>query len=108
MWIGQTIVASEPSTIELAHQFDPSYPTRFIIHGSFDYSHWMKDMKDRILENEHANVIIVDWSAAASKSYTDIQRLTHARDVGFQVTSIIQDFMVSLFFALKFNLSSSR
>ena len=79
--------------LNLLTSSDPRHPTRFIIHGSFDYSHWMKDMKDKLLENEEANVVIVDWSTAASKSFTDIQRLSHSRDVGFQVTSIVEDFM---------------
>lgn len=47
--------------------YDPSLRTYFIVHGFMASwkSTWMCDLKDVILDNEHANVFVVDWSGGS-------------------------------------------
>lgn len=68
------------------------------MHGSFDgldFGHWMRDMKQRLLDVEDSNVIIADWSSAASAN-TAINRLTNAKIVGHQIAVLLRNFIVGL------------
>ena len=90
---GHTIIHNVAATTELAHYFNSEAPTRIIVHGSFDgqdFGHWMRDMKQRILDVEDSNVIIVDWSAAAALSNANV-RLTNSRIVGHQIAMIVHN-----------------
>jgi hypothetical protein len=92
---GHTIIHNVPATVELAHVYSNDVPTRIIVHGSFDgldFGHWMRDMKQRFLDVEDSNIIVVDWSSAASNSNA-LTRLTNARVVGHQIAMILQNFI---------------
>ncbi|GFX15335.1 inactive pancreatic lipase-related protein 1 [Trichonephila clavipes] len=52
--------------------YDPSVPTKIIIHGFVDNLHlsdWMQRMKTRFLSEGDYNVIIVDWSCGNEFPY---------------------------------------
>lgn len=68
--------------------YDKTLNTYVLVHGflaSWNSSPWMCHMKDTILNNTNANVIIVDWSKGAkpimpldySSSVTEIQYVAH-------------------------------
>lgn len=90
---GHTIIHNVPATVELATFYSNESPTRIIIHGSFDgldFGHWMRDMKGRLLDVEDSNIIVVDWSSAASNNIAQT-RLANSRVVGHQVAMILQN-----------------
>uniref|UniRef100_A0A2C9JEY5 Lipase domain-containing protein n=1 Tax=Biomphalaria glabrata TaxID=6526 RepID=A0A2C9JEY5_BIOGL len=50
-------------------KFDPTKMTKFIIHGfssSFEKTHWILEMKDKLLNIGDFNVVAVDWSKGAT------------------------------------------
>lgn len=88
-----TLLAGDTKAIINLINFDGQAPTRFIVHGSYDgpdSGQWMKDMKNRFLQIEKVNVLIVDWSKSATVSMAD-QRLQNIRMVGNQVAKVIED-----------------
>lgn len=88
-----TLLAGDTKAVSGLVHFDGSVATRFIVHSSFDgpdSGQWMKDMKNRFLQIEKCNIIIVDWSKSAALSMTD-QRLTNIRMVGNQMAKVIED-----------------
>ena len=92
---GQHIIPGLIETIQNATYYRNNNPTRIIIHGSFDgadVGHWMRNMKHKLLDVEDSNVILVDWSDAASNNNA-IHRLACVRTVGHQMVRILQDMM---------------
>jgi len=87
------LVAGDSTTVESCTDYNPLLPTRVILHGSFDgpdHGQWMKEMRNRILQVEDCNVILVDWNKGASASQPE-QRVTNARMVGDQVAIVLKD-----------------
>lgn len=78
-------------SIKESKYFNGSLPTKVIVHGFLDnqaLGHWMKDMKDRFLEEGDYNVIIVDWSKGNSLPYG--QATVNTRVAGAMVAIQIQ------------------
>ena len=91
--IGVPLTSGNLSTMTSLVYYKPDQPTRFIIHSSFDgpeSSTWMKEMKNRLLNIEDSNVVLVDWSSGASSTMAD-QRLSAVRMVGIEISRVIRD-----------------
>lgn len=75
--------------------FDPSHPTKFIIHGFMDniqFSKWPQTMKNELLKKADKNVIIVDWSRFNGQPYS--QAIINARIVSRIVDNLIRSLQV--------------
>ncbi|RWS28338.1 Pancreatic lipase-related protein 2-like protein [Leptotrombidium deliense] len=73
--------------------FDPSKPTKFIIHGfhgSYNDMQWMGDIKDLLflLDADRFNVLGVDWSKGASSLFYN-QAASNTRVVGAAIAYFI-------------------
>ncbi|GFR04093.1 inactive pancreatic lipase-related protein 1 [Trichonephila clavata] len=78
--------------LPLVSNFNPSKPTRILIHGVFDgvlLSTWMRDLKNRFLEMADENVILVDYGNRYPPMFWNS---ANARVVGAQIWQLI-DFL---------------
>lgn len=64
---------SKPEIINYKNpgKFNPSLPTKLIVHGWLDtsFEQWILDMRDALLKVEDMNVIAVDWGKGAKYLY---------------------------------------
>lgn len=70
--------------------FDPTVPTKIIIHGfvdNFHLSDWMQRMKTRFLSAGDYNVIIVDWSCGNEFPY--FQAIQNSKIVADELKKLI-------------------
>lgn len=58
-------------TVGHTHSVDMNKPVKMIIHGWLETAQepWIKRMVQNYLSEQQCNVIVVDWSAPARKSY---------------------------------------
>ncbi|XP_071444098.1 pancreatic lipase-related protein 2-like [Hetaerina americana] len=69
--------------------YDPTKDTKLIVHGfkSMASVDWAVDMRQRLLRQLDVNVITVDWSEGASKTYS--QAVSNTRVVGLEVANMV-------------------
>ncbi|XP_059098768.1 pancreatic lipase-related protein 2-like isoform X1 [Tigriopus californicus] len=70
--------------------FDPSKPTKVIIHGFIDTGHvpWVKELVLALLKMGDFNVIAVDWGGGSAVMYS--QAAANTRLVGLEVAFVIE------------------
>lgn len=74
--------------------FNPSLPTKMIVHGFMDtqfFGQWMSTLEQELLLVGDFNVIIVDWSGGNSLPYT--QATANTRVVGAEMALLISKLM---------------
>lgn len=82
------IVAHDPTTVE-ASTFDPSKPTKFIIHGFIDTgnSYWLPLFAEDFLAYGDYNVFRVDWGGGSLPMYS--QAVANIRVVGLEIGYLV-------------------
>lgn len=70
---GQLLVADDKEAIKKTN-FNPKWPTKFIIHGFIDtpLSNWVSEMRDELIVRKNLNVIVVDWAGGSLPLYTQV------------------------------------
>lgn len=70
---GQLLVADDKDEIKKTN-FNPKWPTKFIIHGFIDtpLSNWVSEMRDELITRKNLNVIVVDWAGGSLPLYTQV------------------------------------
>lgn len=70
---GQLLVAEDKDAIKKSN-FNPKWPTKFIIHGFIDtpLSNWVSEMRDELIARKSLNVIVVDWAGGSLPLYTQV------------------------------------
>lgn len=86
---GQLISADDEDSIKKSN-FNPNWPTKFIIHGFIDtpLSNWVSDMRDELIIRGGLNVIIVDWAGGSLPLYT--QATANTRLVGLEIAHLLK------------------
>lgn len=76
---------------DVSSKFNPSLPTKFIVHGFFNSASmsWIIDMKSALLNTENMNVITVDWSGGSGLPYT--QAASNTQIVGVEISILIKE-----------------
>ncbi|XP_064487806.1 pancreatic triacylglycerol lipase-like [Ornithodoros turicata] len=72
-------------------QFNPRRPTKLVVHGYMDnivIGKWLFDMRDKILQAEDANVIIVDWKGGNLLPYP--RATANTRVAGAEIAHLIR------------------
>ena len=79
----------EVITYDDLKNYDPTIPTKFIIHGFVQHAFvwWVIDMKNAILSVDDANVVSVDWSKGNGLPYT--QATANTQIVGAEIAKLI-------------------
>ncbi|XP_046392749.1 pancreatic lipase-related protein 2-like isoform X2 [Ischnura elegans] len=81
---GQVLSAHNDQSIRKSH-FDPTKPTKVIIHGFIDtpLSSWVKELRRELLKAGDWNIIVVDWAGGSLPLYT--QATANTRLVGLEL-----------------------
>lgn len=85
------ILPFNDTSLALKDTFDPFLGTKFITHGfqdTIDNASWTMAMKNRWLDYDNLNVVLVDWKVGASAPYPEA--VLNTRVVGALVASQIQ------------------
>ncbi|EDV23023.1 uncharacterized protein TRIADDRAFT_57866 [Trichoplax adhaerens] len=96
----QSIHYSNPYSISPSN-FKGNKDTKIIVHGYLDDSstYWMNDMKDKLLQLDDFNVILVDWSGSqlllAGSRADYLLSVANTRIVGAQIGELIKALPVS-------------
>ncbi|UYV60665.1 PNLIP, partial [Cordylochernes scorpioides] len=87
--VPQFLFVDDPKSLETSN-FDPSRPTKVLIHGYQDnlrLTAWMSKLRDALLQHGDYNVVVVDWSLGALPPYA--QAVANTRVVGAEVARLI-------------------
>jgi len=82
------LMAGDAWTVD-ASTFNPSRPTKFIIHGFIENGNvgWMKDMAQELLNQGDYNVIRVNWGGGSLPMY--FQASANTRVVGLEIGYLV-------------------